>query len=544
MTYAEAMERYGTDKPDLRFGLELIDLTALLRRHAVPGVPGRLRRCGGDARRGRASRGGRSTPGRSSPSSAGTAGWPTSLVGEDGELGGPVAKNLSEAERDGPGRGGRRRARGLRVLRRGPRPQAQALLGAARLEIGRRGGLIDESAWSFLLGGRRAAVRAGRRAVAAGDVAVGVGRLDRGAPRLHLAQAGVAGHLRHRPGLGAGLRLRHRLQRQRDRRRLDPYPPPRHPGAGVRGDGAAAEEAQEKFGFLLDAFAFGAPPHGGIAFGWDRICALLSGTDSIREVIAFPKTGGGFDPLTGAPAPITAAQRKEAGVDGQARPACQRPAGPSRLAGDRPSLPAALGAVHRGRRPSSKARGQHRRARPGRRVGVEVAGAAAAGSDSATSRGQRHACCGTDQRAQLLDLPPRAGDRLARLWPAVVPGHRPGRPGCGLHAHLAALRSSAAAGWVTADHVRWAVGVPRCRARAAAWPPATGRDAAGRADAAAHPGRDRRPAPPARPGLAAAPAPAGEAAVGVPVGTARHRQDDDRPGRRGRPTPRSSSCRR
>ena len=69
--------------------------------------------------------------------------------------------------------------------------------------------------------------------------------------------------------------------------------------------GLGEEEAQEKFGFLLDAFTFGAPPHGGIAFGWDRICALLAGTDSIRDVIAFPKTGGGFDPLTAAPAPIT-----------------------------------------------------------------------------------------------------------------------------------------------------------------------------------------------------------------------------------------------
>jgi aspartyl-tRNA synthetase len=79
--------------------------------------------------------------------------------------------------------------------------------------------------------------------------------------------------------------------------------------------GLGEEEAREKFGFLLDAFAFGAPPHGGIAFGWDRICALLSGTDSIRDVIAFPKTGAGYDPLTGAPAPITPQQRKEAGVD-------------------------------------------------------------------------------------------------------------------------------------------------------------------------------------------------------------------------------------
>jgi aspartyl-tRNA synthetase len=81
--------------------------------------------------------------------------------------------------------------------------------------------------------------------------------------------------------------------------------------------GLSKEEAQEKFGFLLDAFNYGPPPHGGIAFGWDRICALLSGTDSIRDVIAFPKTGGGVDPLTDAPAPITAAQRNEAGIDVQ-----------------------------------------------------------------------------------------------------------------------------------------------------------------------------------------------------------------------------------
>jgi aspartyl-tRNA synthetase len=70
----------------------------------------------------------------------------------------------------------------------------------------------------------------------------------------------------------------------------------------------------------VDAFKFGAPPHGGIAFGWDRICALLSEADSIREVIAFPKSGGGYDPLTSAPAPITPEQRKEAGVDAEPEP--------------------------------------------------------------------------------------------------------------------------------------------------------------------------------------------------------------------------------
>jgi aspartyl-tRNA synthetase len=84
--------------------------------------------------------------------------------------------------------------------------------------------------------------------------------------------------------------------------------------------GLTDEEASEKFGFLLDAFKFGAPPHGGIAFGWDRITALLAGTESIRDVIAFPKSGGGYDPLTAAPAAITPAQRKEAGVDAKPEP--------------------------------------------------------------------------------------------------------------------------------------------------------------------------------------------------------------------------------
>ena len=91
--------------------------------------------------------------------------------------------------------------------------------------------------------------------------------------------------------------------------------------------GISEEEAQEKFGFLLEAFKYGAPPHGGIAFGWDRICALLAGTDSIRDVIAFPKTGNGYDPLTSAPAPITPQQRAEAGVDAMPEPESDEVAG-------------------------------------------------------------------------------------------------------------------------------------------------------------------------------------------------------------------------
>ncbi|MDQ3719397.1 MAG: aspartate--tRNA ligase [Actinomycetota bacterium] len=78
--------------------------------------------------------------------------------------------------------------------------------------------------------------------------------------------------------------------------------------------GIGPDEAQDRFGFLLEALRFGAPPHGGIAFGLDRIVTLLAGRDSIRDVIAFPKTASGSDPLTGAPAPVDVAQLRELGL--------------------------------------------------------------------------------------------------------------------------------------------------------------------------------------------------------------------------------------
>jgi aspartyl-tRNA synthetase len=197
----------------------------------------------------------------------------------------------------------------------GTRAQARALLGATRLEIGRRLELIDNDAWSFVWIVDAPLFEAVADTT---DVAVGSGAwtavhhaftspkpeyldnfdTDPGAALAYAYDLVCNGN-----EIGGGSIRIHRADVQR--RVFEVM-------------GLSEEQAQEKFGFLLTAFSYGAPPHGGIAFGWDRICALLSGVDSIREVIAFPKSGGGFDPLTGAPASITPEQRKEAGVDARA----------------------------------------------------------------------------------------------------------------------------------------------------------------------------------------------------------------------------------
>jgi aspartyl-tRNA synthetase len=195
---------------------------------------------------------------------------------------------------------------------------SRALLGAARLEIGYRCGLIQPGSWGFLWVMDAPLFESASDAEAAGDVAVGSGAWTAVHHAFTAPKEEFLESLESDPGSvlayaydmvcngneigGGSIRIHRRDVQERVFAVM----------------GLTAGQAQEKFGFLLDAFQYGAPPHGGIAFGWDRICALLSDTDSIREVIAFPKSGGGYDPLTGAPAPITAQQRKEAGVD--ARP--------------------------------------------------------------------------------------------------------------------------------------------------------------------------------------------------------------------------------
>ncbi|MDQ2748494.1 MAG: aspartate--tRNA ligase [Actinomycetota bacterium] len=314
LTYAEAMRRYGSDKPDLRLDLELVDCTDYFtdtpfRVFRAPYV-GAVVMSGGAGQPRK-----QLDAWQDWARQRGAKGLAYVLVGADGELGGPVAKNLSEAERAGlaahvgaePGDAVFFAADGATA--------AQTLLGAARVEIGRRGGLIDESRWSFVWVVDFPLFEPSSEAEAAGDVAVGSGAwtavhhaftspspdsldsfdTDPGSALAYAYDIACNGN-----EIGGGsIRIHRRDVQERV--------------FAVMGLDQA--EARSKFGFLLEAFDFGAPPHGGIAFGWDRICALLSGTDSIRDVIAFPKTGGGFDPLTGAPAPITAQQRKEAGVD-------------------------------------------------------------------------------------------------------------------------------------------------------------------------------------------------------------------------------------
>src|SRR5215211_4420972 len=314
LTYAEAMNRFGTDKPDLRFGQELVEVTDYFAK-----TPFRVFQA--DYVGAVVMPDGASQPRRQLDAwqefarSRGHRGLAYVLVGDDGELAGPVAKNLSESERAGlVGQVGARPGDCV-FFAAGLRSQAQGLLGATRLEIGRRLGLIDESGWAFVWIVDAPLFEPAAEAVKAGDITVGTGSWTAVHHAFTSPKPESMDSFDTDPGsalayaydlvcngneiAGGSIRIHRRDVQERV--------------FAVMGLGK--QEAQEKFGFLLDAFNFGPPPHGGIAFGWDRICALLSGSDSIRDVIAFPKSGGGRDPLTGAPAPITAEQRKEAGVD-------------------------------------------------------------------------------------------------------------------------------------------------------------------------------------------------------------------------------------
>jgi aspartyl-tRNA synthetase len=313
-SYTDVMDRYGSDKPDLRFELELTDCTGYFadtpfRVFQAPYV-GAVVMAGGAAQPRR-----QLDAWQEWAKQRGARGLAYVLVGADGELSGPVAKNLSESERAGLAGFVGAQPGDCVFFAAGARKSTQSLLGAARLEIGRRLGLIDESAWSFLWVVDAPLFEPSSEATAGGDVAVGSGAWTAVHHAFTSPKQEFLDSFDTDPGSalayaydivcngneigGGSIRIHRRDIQERVFKVM----------------GLDQEQAREKFGFLLDAFAYGAPPHGGIAFGWDRICALLSNTDSIRDVIAFPKTGGGYDPLTEAPAPITPEQRNEAGVD-------------------------------------------------------------------------------------------------------------------------------------------------------------------------------------------------------------------------------------
>ncbi|SMX71718.1 aspartyl-tRNA synthetase [Brevibacterium iodinum ATCC 49514] len=314
ITYHEAMERYGSDKPDLRFGLELHNLTEFFqdtpfRVFQSPYVGSVVYPGGGSLPR-------RQLDGwQDWAKQRGAKGLAYVLIGEDGTLSGPVAKNISDEEKAGLAEAAGAQPGDAIFFAAGEANPSRALLGAARNEIAERTGLIKDGDWAFVWVVDAPLFESAAEAQAAGDVAVGGGQWTAVHHAFTAPKPEFLDSLEEDPGAalayaydivcngneigGGSIRIHRKDVQERVFKIM----------------GISAEEAEEKFGFLLEAFKFGAPPHGGIAFGWDRIVSLLAGVDSIREVIAFPKSGGGFDPLTQAPAPITDAQRAEAGVD-------------------------------------------------------------------------------------------------------------------------------------------------------------------------------------------------------------------------------------
>jgi len=307
ITYHEAMRKYGSDKPDLRFALELVDLTQYFK--ATP-----FRVFQADHVGAVVMPGGADTPRKQFDAwqewakQRGAKGLAYAVFSADGEIAGPVAKNLSDEERNGLMNAVGAKIGDAVFFAAGSRSEALGLLGAARSEIGQRLGLINEKEWNFVWvvdapmfeqvtndQGQLVWTAVHHPFTSPNAESLATFVKDPGSALAWAYDLVLNGN-----EIGGGSVRIHRADVQKEVFKI----------LGIN-----EEEAQDKFGFLLEAFKYGPPPHAGIAFGWDRVVMLLTGATSIRDVIAFPKSGGGQDPLTGAPTPITPAQRKEAGID-------------------------------------------------------------------------------------------------------------------------------------------------------------------------------------------------------------------------------------
>jgi aspartyl-tRNA synthetase len=307
MTYKDAMTDYGSDKPDLRFENRIKDVTEFFKETT-------FRVFQAEYVGAVVMPGGASSPRRELDAwqdwakARGAKGLAYILVGDDGTLSGPVAKNLSEKESTQIASFVGAKNGDAIFFAAGNRSSSQNLLGAVRLEIGKRCSLIDDKAWKFVwIVDAPMFEPVDAENPASGWTAVHhpfTGPKPEYADDFDTNPADALAYaydivLNGNEIGGGSIRIHKREMQQRVFKTI----------------GLSQQEAESKFGFLLEAFNYGPPPHGGIALGLDRLCALLAGAESIREVIAFPKTASGGDPLTGAPTPITPAQRKESGVD-------------------------------------------------------------------------------------------------------------------------------------------------------------------------------------------------------------------------------------
>jgi aspartyl-tRNA synthetase len=320
LDYHEAIRRYGSDKPDLRFGLEIGDVTEAVRESEF-GVFRSVVADGGVVRT-------LSVPGAASLSRRefqeleafarewGGKGLAWIAFEESGEVRSPIGKFLTDAEVDAIRRASGAEPGSAAFIAADREPVVVRVLGALRPHLAARFGLIDENAWSILY-----------------VVDFPLFALDdesgRWVAEHHMFTAPKREHealLESDPGAVVSeaydLVINGQEMASGSLRNFRPEVQSRIFDVV----GFSREEAEERFGFLLRALRYGAPPHGGIAPGIDRLVQQLAAVDNIRETIAFPKIAGGLDPLTDAPSPVAPEQLAELGI-AVARPAPQEVGG-------------------------------------------------------------------------------------------------------------------------------------------------------------------------------------------------------------------------